>query len=117
VDIIAKPKVATKRDMLELEMRIHDTIQSAAIARFRSRSGIGFAPVEERATSAPVEVREKLSADEVLPPPSAISIGNIPTTEKIISLVAVHAEEGPCRIGKWVRLKVLPGRAASPACY
>ena len=88
VDIIAKPKVATKRDMLELEMRIHDTIQSAAIARFRSRSGSGFAPVKERATSAPVEVREKLSADEVLPPPSAISIGNIPTTEKIIALGA-----------------------------
>lgn len=88
VDIIAKPKVATNRDMLELEMRIHDTIQSAAIARFRSRSGIGFAPVKERATSAPVEVREKLSADEVLPPPSAISIGNIPTTEKIIALGA-----------------------------
>lgn len=88
VDIIAKPKVATKRDMLELEMRIHDTIQSAAIARFRSRSGSGFAPAKERAVTAPVEARAKLSADEILPPPSAISIGNIPTTEKIIALGA-----------------------------
>jgi len=86
VDIIAKPRIATKCDMQELETRIHDTIKSAAIARFRSRSGKGLAPAKTMAR--PMQSVAKLTADEVLPPPTASSISKIPDTPKIIALGA-----------------------------
>lgn len=88
VDIIAKPKIATKRDMQELETRIHDTIKSAAVARFRSRSGKDLAPAKTKAMARPIQTVAKLTADEVLPPPTASSISNIPDTPKIIALGA-----------------------------
>lgn len=88
VDIIAKPKVATKRDMQELETRIHDTIYSAAVARFRSISASGLGKARNQEIARPVETNAKLSADEVLPPPNPTSVANIPTTDKIIALGA-----------------------------
>lgn len=83
VGIIAKPKAASKSEMQELEMRIHDTIQSAAMSRTRGSSG--FVP---RKTVRSIEVTKKLSADEILPPPSPRSVAQIPETQKIIALGA-----------------------------
>ncbi len=88
VDIIAKPKVATKRDMRELEMRIHDTIRSAAIARFRSVGSSGLSKTRDHAVARPADANEKLSPDAVLLPPNPVSVANIPTTDKIIALGA-----------------------------
>lgn len=90
VEIIAKPRAATKEVMQELEMRIHDVIRSAAVARFRSRSGkLTSSRSEKKAPPAPFEPRAKLSPDEVIPPPRAGSFANIPVTpQKIIALGA-----------------------------
>lgn len=89
VDIIAKPKVATKSDMEELETYIHDTVRSAAIARFRQRDGGKLSPAAKQAQPVEARPQAKLSANEVLPPPSLISIKNIPTTpDKILAVGA-----------------------------
>lgn len=91
VDIIAKPKVANKMDMLELEMRIHDVIQSAVHARFRSHASRPLsAPPPPRASPPAGRVgSEKYSPDSILPKPSAMSVANIPvTSQKVIALGA-----------------------------
>lgn len=90
VEIIAKPRAATKEVMQELEMRIHDVIRSAAVARFRSRSGkLTSSRSETKAPPAPFVPRAKLSPDEVIPPPRAGSYEKIPVTpQKIIALGA-----------------------------
>lgn len=88
VEIIAKPRSATKMDMLELEMRIHDVIQSAAMARVRSRSGGLTAPAPTRPAAPSATARAKLSPDEVLLPPSASTVARIPPTPKIIAVGA-----------------------------
>ncbi len=92
VDIIAKPKVATKKDMDELETRIHDTLHSAAFARYRSRDGGKLSPASKPRPNTTVKPQAKLTADEILLPPSAISIKNIPTTAD--KLIAVGASTG-----------------------
>lgn len=92
VDIIAKPRVATKEDMLELEMRIHDVIQSAAMARYRGRSGALVAQAAPRVAPAPFSPKAKLSADEILPAPTALSVGSIPVTAQ--KVIAVGASTG-----------------------
>lgn len=90
VEIIAKPRAATREVMHELEMRIHDVIRSAAVARFRSRSGkLTSSRSETKAAPAPFAPRAKLSPDEVVPPPRVGGYANIPTTpHKIIALGA-----------------------------
>lgn len=88
VDIIAKPRVATKKDMLELETRIHDVIRSASVARYRLRGGSLHAHAPEKAAPPPpLKPHARLSADEILPPPSA-NAPAIPVTPKIIALGA-----------------------------
>ncbi|MDQ8204566.1 chemotaxis response regulator protein-glutamate methylesterase [Pelagicoccus sp. SDUM812003] len=89
VEIIAKPRIATKRDMQELEMRIHDVIRSASVARFRSRSGSLVSSRAAKSDPAPAfEPKAKLSPDEVLARPSPTSIAGIPATQKIIAVGA-----------------------------
>ena len=92
IDIIAKPKIATKKDMRELETRIHDTIRSASVARVRSRSGDRLAPAKKIAPVTPIRPQQKLSADEILPPPSATAGSRIPASAK--KLIAVGASTG-----------------------
>ncbi len=93
VDIIAKPRIATKGDMLELEMRIHDVIQSAAVARYRGRSGALVAgQAAGRAQAAPFAPKAKLSADEILPPPTSVTVAAIPATAQ--KVIAVGASTG-----------------------
>lgn len=90
VEIIAKPRAATKEVMQELEMRIHDVIRSAAVARFRSRSGkLTSSRSENKSAPATFTPTAKLAPDELLPPPRPSSYGNIPVTpQKIIALGA-----------------------------
>ncbi|MEM9158540.1 MAG: chemotaxis response regulator protein-glutamate methylesterase [Verrucomicrobiota bacterium] len=88
IDIIAKPKAATKSVMDELETRIHDTIQSASFARMRSRSSGNLRPIRAASIPTPGKPQAKLSADEIVPPPSASSHSRIPATEKVIAVGA-----------------------------
>ncbi|MBC2605381.1 chemotaxis response regulator protein-glutamate methylesterase [Pelagicoccus albus] len=92
IDIIAKPRAATKEVMHELEMRIHDVIRSAAIARFRSRSGsmISSRP-DHRPPPAPITPRAKLSPDEVLPPLRS-GVAQAPITPS--KIIAIGASTG-----------------------
>ncbi|MDQ8187568.1 chemotaxis response regulator protein-glutamate methylesterase [Pelagicoccus sp. SDUM812002] len=93
VEIIGKPRAATKEVMHELELRIHDVIRSAAVARFRSRSGSLVSSRSEKKTRPPAFVpRAKLSADEVIPPPRVDSYGKIPVTAQ--KIIAVGASTG-----------------------
>lgn len=93
IEIIAKPRAATRAVMAELETRIHDVIRSAAVARFRSRSGGLVSRHEIKAEPAvPFEPRAKLSPDEILPPPNATSCANIPAAAP--KVIAVGASTG-----------------------
>lgn len=93
VEIIAKPRAATKEVMHELEMRIHDVIRSASVARFKSRSG---SLVSSRSSAGPVETpfvpRSKLSPDEVLLPARPGAYERIPVTAQ--KIIAVGASTG-----------------------
>jgi len=111
IDIIAKPKVATKKDMQELETRIHDTIRSAAVARVRSRSGKGLvAPTRTASSVAPIRPRQKLSADEVLPAPRANGAGRIPVSaDKIIAVGASTGGTDALRVFLEAMPKSSPG--------
>ncbi len=93
VEIIAKPRAATKEVMLELELRIHDVIRSAAVARFRSRSG-GLVSSRSEAKAPPQAFapRAKLSPDEIVPPPRLDSYSKIPVTPQ--KIIAVGASTG-----------------------
>ena len=88
VEIIAKPRVATKKDMQELETRIHDVVRSAAVARYRNRAGRLISNAPTRPAQAGFKPTAKLSADEILVQPSATSVSSIPATQKIIALGA-----------------------------
>lgn len=93
VEIIAKPRAATKAVMEELETRIHDVIRSASVARYRSRSGGLVARKTERAAApSPFVARAKLSPDEVLTAPSAQTLRNVPVTAQ--KIIAVGASTG-----------------------
>lgn len=93
VEIIGKPRAATKEVMHELEMRIHDVIRSAAVARFRSRSGgLVSSRSEAKVPAAPFVPRAKLSPDEVLLPPRPGSASQIPATAQ--KIIAVGASTG-----------------------
>ncbi len=89
VDIIAKPKSATPKVMQELETSIHDTLQSAALARFRSRRSQGLSPSRgSAARPMTANPASKLSADEIIPPPNQGMIDRIPETSPIIAVGA-----------------------------
>lgn len=94
VDIIAKPQIANKMDMLELEMRIHDVIQSAVQARFRSAGSRQLSPAPKPRSPEPnakIGV-ERYSPDAILPRPTAMSVANIPVTAQ--KVIAVGASTG-----------------------
>lgn len=90
VEIIGKPRAATREVMHELEMRIHDVVRSAAVARFKSRSGgLVSSRSEAKAKTAPFVPRGKLSPDEVLAPARPGAYAKIPVTaQKVIALGA-----------------------------
>ena len=94
VDIIAKPRITSKDDMLELEMRVHDVIHSASQARFKLPSAAGapsrFSKTPEAAPQFATSA--KYSADEILPAASKTSIASIPT--KMPRVIAVGASTG-----------------------
>ncbi len=90
VEIIGKPRAATKEVMHELELRIHDVIRSAAVARFKSRSGgLVSSRADKKTAPAPFVPRAKLSPDEVIPAPRVDAYRKIPVTaQKLIALGA-----------------------------
>ncbi|MDQ8203878.1 chemotaxis response regulator protein-glutamate methylesterase [Pelagicoccus sp. SDUM812003] len=75
VEIIAKPKVGTKKFLEESAIRICDAVRSAAGAAYR-------APVRAKAPS----VQPKLTADAVIPPSNSRPM--IETTDKIVAIGA-----------------------------
>lgn len=90
VDIIAKPKAATPKQMHELETRIHDTLLSAVLARRFSKKQI---PVSDSAIMSrerlpTVDAGEKLSADAILAPPNPELIKRMPETAKVVAIGA-----------------------------
>lgn len=93
VEIIAKPRAATKTVMHELETRIHDVIRSAAVARYRSRSGSLVSRKAETAV-APTQFvpKAKLSPDEVLPLPKSTGFRSAPVSSQ--KIIAVGASTG-----------------------
>ncbi|MCH6256426.1 chemotaxis response regulator protein-glutamate methylesterase [Puniceicoccaceae bacterium K14] len=94
VEIIAKPKIANKMDMLELEMRIHDVILSSAQARFRSvgKPRISSVPPPQPAEQKQRVGTERNTPDALLPPPSPMAIAKIPVTQQ--KIIAVGASTG-----------------------
>ena len=89
VEIIAKPRAATKKDLHELETRIHDVIRSASVARFKGKAGNLVSHKKVKEPVAPYKGSAKLSPDEILPPPSAKTFSKIPVTpDKVIALGA-----------------------------
>jgi len=93
VEIIAKPRAATRAVMEELETRIHDVIRSAAVARFRSRSGgLVSSRTDAPVAQTPFAPRAKLSPDEVIPPPTVSTYAKIPVTGQ--KIIAVGASTG-----------------------
>lgn len=75
VEIITKPKMGAKEFFEESRVRICDAVKSAAHAHPQK-------PVFTR----PLEVRPKLTADAVLPPPPSNAM--IQTTEKVVAVGA-----------------------------
>lgn len=93
VEIIAKPRAATKAVMHELETRIHDIIRSASVARYKSRSGsLVSSKSATTATQANFSPKAKLSPDEVIPVRSLTVARSAPTTAQ--KVIAVGASTG-----------------------
>jgi len=94
VDIIAKPKAATRRDIQELETRIHDVVRSAAHARLKGRDGGSLAASPARAGAPPPAPswQAKHSADAVLDPPQPHRLVAPPASAD--TLVAMGASTG-----------------------
>ena len=90
VDIIAKPEIATPKQMRELEMRIHDTLLSAVLARRSSngRTASSDSVKSSLETSISIGTNEKLSADVILPPPNPDLVKRIPKTSKVVGVGA-----------------------------
>lgn len=94
VDILAKPRISKPEDMIELGMRIRDVIRSAA--------QVGFSGIEttkrtlrpRNSTAAPCshELYASYSADEIIAPPNARAIANIPSA--MPPIIAVGASTG-----------------------
>ncbi|HSV28379.1 MAG TPA: response regulator, partial [Candidatus Omnitrophota bacterium] len=77
VEVILKPRVDTKRLLMESRIRICDAVKGAAHARLKSRPG---------GTKIPRQPEPKLSADVMLPPPHGGAMAN--TTAKVICIGA-----------------------------
>lgn len=99
VDVILKPRIDVAEALQESRIRICDTVKAAARARIRGRTGRLFAP-----SSMP---EAKLTADVMLPPPSAKPIAR--TMEPVICIGASTGGTESLRIV----LEALP--AGSPA--
>jgi len=80
VEIILKPRIDTKQSLIEAHTRICDAVKAAAQARLPTRPGAA-ARSEQRL------VTKKLSADVMLPPPSA-KHAMARTTETVICIGA-----------------------------
>lgn len=77
VDIILKPRLDTRRQLLDAQVRICDVVKAAAKARLgaRSRPAVKHKPPEA-----------KLSADVIMPPPLGGAMAR--TTEKVVCIGA-----------------------------
>jgi two-component system, chemotaxis family, protein-glutamate methylesterase/glutaminase len=80
VDIILKPRMDTKQFLLESSVRICDAVKAAAKANLKRLPGRG-----DGATSRAAPAK-KLTADAMLPPPSARAMAR--TTESVICIGA-----------------------------
>ncbi|MFO1475285.1 MAG: chemotaxis response regulator protein-glutamate methylesterase [Verrucomicrobiota bacterium] len=78
VEIITKPKLATKQFLEESRICICDTVKSAAQVRVQKRRASPPAP--------PIKVAPKLTADAMLPMPASRAM--IETTEKVVAVGA-----------------------------
>ncbi|MBF0136273.1 MAG: chemotaxis response regulator protein-glutamate methylesterase [Magnetococcus sp. DMHC-1] len=92
VDIITKPKMGTKQFLEEACISICDTVKAAAMCRLnRLPSPNSNAPVSRAARAASLaqagKVAPKLTADAMMPPPSA-NRAMIQTTEKVVAVGA-----------------------------
>jgi len=77
VDVILKPRIDTRQQMIEAQIAICDTVKSAAQARLR------------RGAAAPCRPRQpepKLSADVIMPPPGTGAMAR--TTERVVCIGA-----------------------------
>jgi two-component system, chemotaxis family, protein-glutamate methylesterase/glutaminase len=72
IEIITKPKIGTREFFEESQVRICDTVKSAAAARVKKKAR----------PYVPLTVAPKFSADAIMPPPGAHSM--IQTTEKVV---------------------------------
>lgn len=88
VDIIAKPKTASPKDLQELEMRIHDTILSAASARWFIKETPRRIALQTDLGNSRFHPAPKRTADEILPAPNVALIERIPDTARIIAVGA-----------------------------
>ncbi|MGE5503386.1 MAG: protein-glutamate methylesterase/protein-glutamine glutaminase [Actinomycetota bacterium] len=77
VDVICKPKVDTRQQLMEAQTRICDTVKAAALARLK--------PIAQPRLR---RVQPKLSADAVIPPPVAGTHAMARTTERVVCIGA-----------------------------
>jgi two-component system, chemotaxis family, protein-glutamate methylesterase/glutaminase len=81
VDVILKPRMGAREYLEEAADTIRDAVKAAARARLKQLPSRGERSEELRATA-------KLSADVILPPPSAATRTLVRTTEKIVCIGA-----------------------------
>lgn len=89
VEIIQKPKLGTKRFLEEAKVRICDAVHAARLARLRKPRLPSDRPLLERKArdlSSLESPAPKLTADVILPKPSAV--GSLETTEKVVVIGA-----------------------------
>jgi len=77
VDVILKPRIDTRQNLLEAGVRICETVKGAAAARVRQR--VADAP-------RTLAVEKKLTADAMMPPPRGGAMAR--TTEKVVCIGA-----------------------------
>jgi two-component system chemotaxis response regulator CheB len=92
VDVILKPKVDTRQNLLESSMRICDTVKGAAEARVRRKSSSSSVALSSVASAGAgggrrsLNVEKKLSADVIMPAPHGGAMAR--TTEKVVCIGA-----------------------------
>jgi two-component system chemotaxis response regulator CheB len=87
VDVIAKPKVGTRKFLLESRVRILDAIKAAALVETRYIRTSRHAAGAQAQRNSRHLTSEKLTADAVVPPMAA-KFGRLVTTDKIICIGA-----------------------------
>ncbi len=88
VDVILKPKVDTRQNLLESGVRICDTVKAAAQARV-SRAKVSATPGKKMSATPgkrTLGVEKKLSADVIMPAPHGGAMAR--TTEKVVCIGA-----------------------------